>query len=81
MLKVNYIVTSVNYLFFLTIEILVMKIGDPYGGPGGEELWDDAEKATLTFNDTIIRITASQSVDLAGLFSNKEIQNKYSIYR
>jgi hypothetical protein len=74
---------SINKLFYfsLIIEILVMKRGDIFGGPGGEELWDDAEIATLTFKDTITSITASQSFDLAGLFRIKFIQNKYSMFR
>jgi hypothetical protein len=58
-----------------------MKRGDPFGGPGGEELWDDAEIATLTFNDTITSVTASQSFDLAGLPRNKFIEDIYSIFR
>ena len=50
------------------IEIMLVKRGEPHGGPGGEDLYDDAEIATLRFNDTITRVMASQSVDLSGLF-------------
>jgi hypothetical protein len=50
-----------------------MKRGNAYGGPGGDKFWDDAEIATLTFNDTITRVTASQSVDLAGISRNRFI--------
>lgn len=56
------------------IEILLVKRGEPHGGPGGEDLWDDAEIATLRFNDTINRVMGSQSVDLSGLF---RIKNKF----
>ena len=77
MLKVNNLDSSDNCLFSLFLEVLVMKRGAPYGGPGGEDLWDDAEIAALTFNDTIIRVTASQSVDLAGVSRNGLILNKH----
>ena len=63
----------------LIVEVLVMKRGQPYGGPGGDNLWDDAEIATLTFNDTITRVSASQSVDLAGRSLNRLALNKHSI--
>jgi len=56
-----------------------MKRGNAYGGPGGDKFWDDAEIAALTFNDTITRVTASQSVDFAGISRNRFISSKHSI--
>jgi len=63
MLRVIYLELSVNNYFSLIIEVLVMKRGDPFGGPRDEELRDDAEMTTLTFNDTMTSVTASQSFD------------------
>ncbi len=52
-----------------------MTRGDPYGGPGGDDLWDDAEIATLTFNDTITRVIGTESVDLSGISLIRLISN------
>ncbi len=61
------------------IELLLVKDGEVFGGPGGERLLDDASQATLTFSDMITRVTASQSYDDSGLLSNKIHRNKYSV--
>ena len=47
------------------IEVFIVKKGDLFGhSSGGLELSDDAEMATLTYRDTITRVTASHSTDL-----------------
>jgi hypothetical protein len=68
--------------FFSIIEILVIKTGNQFGGSGGltPELEDDAEKAKFTFRDNITRVTALETFDENGLFSNIRMKNKYSFF-
>jgi hypothetical protein len=65
--------TKLFSLFFSAIEILLIKRGNIFGGPGGEDMYDDAGIATLTFNDTITRVTAAKAIDLTSLFLDKSI--------
>jgi hypothetical protein len=55
-------------------------MGNTFGGSGGHRLKDDAEEATLTFRDNIISVTASETFDEDGLFSNIRMKNKYSLF-
>ena len=71
------LIGNIDKLFFLSvIEILLMKRGEIFGGPGGEKLWNDGQMATLTFNDTITRVSATQSLDKIGLFFKISMENK-----